>query len=446
MTSDEIFAAIEHIASVPGKNDKIRLVTKYSADPDFVRVLKATYNPLITYGVRKFLPPHISGDGQFERSTWEMLGHLAARRLTGTAALEAIKAEMQRMHAGSATLLKRIILTDLRAGFDASTCNKAVKGMVPEFPYMRCALPKDVKLAEFFKDGAIAQEKADGMYMNLNLDDQGVVSLSSRQGTQYPMEAFEDFAQSVSHALAFGTQTHGEMLVLRDDQILPREAGNGVLNHVAAGGDFADNEKPLFLAWDQIPLSAVVPKGKYGVPYKQRLANLVNQLKTTPSVHIKLIETKVVKNMDQAWEFYRAKLAQGKEGAVVKKMSAIWRDGTSKEQIKLKLEVCVELKVTGYNGGTGKYEGMLGSLVCESHCGALQVDVSGRGDDMRKNFAIEDWDGAIVTVKANAIMPPGDSNPRHSLFLPIFVEKRDDKTEADSLERIKAQFEAAVQA
>jgi DNA ligase-1 len=451
MTSDEIFAAIEHIASVPGKNDKIALVTKHCADPEFVRVLKATYNPLITYGVRKFLLPHVSSDGQFDDSTWHILTMLADRTLTGNAALEAIRDEMQRLTTMSATLFKRIILKDMRAGFDAETCNKAVKGMVPAFPYMRCSLPKHVKLDEFFADGCTVQEKADGMYMNLDIALGGEVRLSSRQGTEYPMGAFSEFEAAASATLTHGTQTHGEMLVLRDGKILPREDGNGVLNHVAAGGDFAENERPLFLAWDQIPLSAVVPKGKYNVPYKQRLADLLQQIKGSlikgsPGRFFQLIETKVVKNMDEAMAFYRKKLAEGKEGAIVKKLTAIWRDGTSREQIKLKLEVCVELKVTGYNGGTGKYEGMLGSLVCESHCGELQVDVSGRGDDMRKNFAIEDWDGAIVTVKANAIMPPGDSNPRHSLFLPIFVERRTDKGVADTLAQIKAQFEAAVQA
>ena len=48
----------------------------------------------------------------------------------------------------SAELFWRIITKDLRAGFEASTTNKAIKGLIPTFPYMRCSLPNDMKLDE----------------------------------------------------------------------------------------------------------------------------------------------------------------------------------------------------------------------------------------------------------------------------------------------------------
>ncbi|WP_233889705.1 hypothetical protein [Paraburkholderia flagellata] len=65
-----------------------------------------------------------------------------------------------------------------------------------------------------------------------------------------------------------GTQTHGEIVVLVDGVIASREIGNGIINRVSAGGAFEENEQPVFQAWDQIPLSAVVPKGKYEVGYR----------------------------------------------------------------------------------------------------------------------------------------------------------------------------------
>ena len=73
------------------------------------------------------------------------------------------------------------------------------------------------------------------------------------------------------------------------------------------------------------------------------------------------------------------------------------------EQVKLKLEVPVELEVIGFNEGTGKNAGSLGSFRCASACRRLIVDVSGRGDKMRDEVWAdqEDWLGAIITVKAN---------------------------------------------
>ena len=58
----------------------------------------------------------------------------------------------------------------------------------------------------------------------------------------------------------------------------------------------------------------------------------------------------------------------------------------------------------------------------------------------------ESWLESIITVKANGIMSPDKDGNLHSLFLPIFIEKRADKAEADSLPRVREQFEAAVAA
>jgi DNA ligase-1 len=445
MNSDQIYTLIDHIAATPGKNDKIALVTANVNDPVFKEVLRATYNPLITYGVRKFLPLPGAGAHPFGEETWHLIDLLATRNLTGTAALNAIRAEMCRLTQPSAELLRRILLKDMRAGFDAETCNKAQKGLIPDFPYMRCSLPKHVKMDEFFKGSAVIQEKADGLYMNIDhsLDDE--VRLSSRAGTEYPIEAFAELVASVRRSITAGTQLHGEMLVVRDGVICKRADGNGVLNHVAAGGDFADNERPLFLAWDQIPLDAAVPKGKYTVPYKTRLATLVEQVRATGST-IRLIETQVVISMTHALAFNRKKLLEGKEGSVVKKLTAIWKDGTSREQIKLKVEFEFEARVKGFNEGTGKYAGQLGSLICVSECGELEFSVSGRGDKMRADFKMEDWQDAIVTVKGNDIMAPSESNPKHSIFLPIFIERRTDKTTADDLPRVREQLQATLEA
>ena len=55
-------------------------------------------------------------------------------------------------------------------------------------------------------------------------------------------------------------------------------------------------------------------------------------------------------------------LSRGKEGVVLKNPTAIWRDGTSKEQVKLKLELDCDLKVIGFEEGEGKFAGTLSSF------------------------------------------------------------------------------------
>jgi DNA ligase-1 len=464
MTSDEIFDLIEQVAANSGKNVKIALLAAYEEDDHLMTVLKHAYHPLTTYGVRKMRAVTRHGTGHFTaENTWLMLEKLASRRLSGTAALDAIEAEQTRLTPKSASLLHRIITKDMRAGFDAETVNKVWKGLVPDFPYMRCSLPKHVKLDEFFEHGAISQVKADGTYANVDITADGEIRISTRQGNEYPLTALEPLLAEIRQYVRKGTQLHGELLLLRDGQIIDRADGNGVFTHIREGGDFAANERPLFLAWDQIPLEAAVPKGSYKKSYAHRLVGLCLQLlqgcaglksmnevlkQPAKGQYLGIVESRFVKNMDEAMAHYKANLARGLEGSVVKKYHAIWKDGTSREQIKLKLKVPVELRIEGFIEGNGKYTGMLGAFKMRSECGALKVDVNARGDAQRAHvWANRDkFLDKVATVEGNAICAPSDSNPDHSLYLPVLVEIRDDKSIADTLERIREQFEAAVSA
>ncbi|CAG9229017.1 ATP-dependent DNA ligase [Burkholderia vietnamiensis] len=463
MTSDQAFAAIEKIASTSSKNDKQAMVKQFLAFDTFKRVLVAALDPLTTYGMSQ-VPDRIEnaapGANTFENApVWECLDKMAKRELTGNAARDEVQRLMTFLTPGSAELFKRIIRKDLRAGFSESTVNKAWKGLIREFPYMRCALLKDAKLDDWtWSEGVISQEKADGMFMNIDHEAGGVVRITSRQGSPFPLEAFGAFVDHVRALFPAGTQTHGEMLVLIDGTIAPREISNGILNRVAAGGAFEANEAPRFFAWDQIPLSVVAPKGKYEVGYRERikalLLGLANGARAMQGIDpmIQHIPTRVVHSIEDALAHYRELLAQGKEGTIIKNGKAIWKDGTSKEQIKLKLEVDVDLKcIAIVPGRVGtKNEGRPGSLTCVTSCGQLQTDVTVKNEAMRD--AIEanpsDFIERIFAVRANSIMKPSESNALHSLFLPRMVEAgyRTDKTEADDLARVEAQFAAAVAA
>jgi DNA ligase-1 len=452
MDSREILRAIEEIAATASKNEKEALVKKGVVDADFCRVLEYAYNPFKTYGIRK--RPETIGDNcnnDFDAGTWELLDDLIARRLTGNAAIEAVRGELTALNKDSAELLWRIIAKDLRAGFSESTCNKAKKGLIPDFPYMRCCLPKDAKLADFdWRLGVISQEKADGMFANIDVEEDGLVRITSRQGSPFPLDAFADLALELSQRIAAGVQLHGELLVVRNGKVLAREIGNGILNSVASGGSFGEGEHPIYMVWDMIPLTAVVTKGKHEEPYIKRLSKIIAALKATPGSFIKLIETKIFHSLADAYGHAGELMRKGKEGTVIKNPHAIWKDGTSKEQVKLKLEFNVDLKIVAIMPGTPgtKTEGRAGAFACESSCGGLKVNVTVKNEAMRDAVDADpsDWIGRVIDVVANDIMKPSESNEFYSLFLPRMAEAgyRTDKTEADDLTRILAQKEAAV--
>ena len=456
--------AIDLIANTSSKNEKQALVAKAMGDlPNFKRVCEYAYNPFKTYGIAKrpeaiVLPlGHVAYaiNMEFNEQTWDVLDDLISRRLTGEIAIDTVGIELGRLSVQSADLFWRIIKKDLRAGFSESTINKASKGLIQEFPYMRCSLPKDTNLEEWpWSRGVISQEKADGMFANLDHEEAGLdgsrVSIRSRQGTEFPMEQFANVVKEIQKRMLPGFQRHGEFVVERDGVILARAEGNGVMNHVLSGGSFAENEQPIYLVWDEIPLSSVVSKGKCSTGYVKRLASIVKQLNAVAGESVMLIPTKVVKTLPDAYAHAADLMKLGKEGTVIKHPDAIWKDSTSKDQIKIKLEFEVDLEIIAIVEGKadGKNEGRAGSLTCKTVDGLLLVDVTVKNEDMRNRVDAnhDNWIGKIIAVVANDITLPSNSNELHSLFLPRMAEPnyRTDKHCADSLLSVFAQKEAAI--
>ncbi len=453
MDSTEIFTLIERIAATSAKSAKLALLGEHAGEEDLKRVLEATYSPLKTYGIaQRPLPPAPDRrGGRFEESTWSLLGQLERRELTGNAARAALAAEMTRLDGASAELLWRIVAKDLRAGFSANTTGKVFPGLLPEYPYMRCSLPKKSNFSKFdWARGVFSQKKANGLFANVNLLDSGAVTLVSRSGSEFPVEAFAELAAFVAGRFERGFQHHGELLVVEDGRILPREIGNGILNAVLQGGQFGPGQAPLYEVWDRIPLSAVVRKGSYAVPYRERLEALDERLREADeSDPVRLIDTRICNSLEDAYAHYTELVAAGEEGTILKSPALIWRDGTSKDAVKLKVEASCDLKIVAIVSGRPgtRTEGRAGSLACESECGKLRVDVTVKNETMRDAVDADpqSWIGRIVPVLFNEVMRPGPNNALHSLFLPRLEEAgyRVDKSIADDLERVLEQFEAA---
>ena len=464
MSGSATFDLIERIAAEPSTNAKLALVKEGVQSPFFCRVLEYALDPTKTFyftakTLPEWSPAHhdtVYSGMNWRMETWALLDMLASRALSGAAALTAVQLELNLLDQPSANLLRRVILKDLRAGFGSTITNKACKGLIPEFPYMRCSLPKHVKLEAWpWAKGVFSQEKADGMFANVDYSIAGgskQVSIRSRQGSEFPIGEFAQIADEVRQRFIGECQYHGEFLVEVDGVVAPREIGNGIMNRVLSGGSFEANERPTFKVWDVIPLSDVKPKGKNTRPYTARVADLITMLRSNPvdGAAISLIETRVVRTLADAYAHSAELMKKGKEGTVVKHPGAIWFDGTSKELVKLKLEFEIDLTVTAIvEGRSGtKNEGRAGSLTCESSDGLLRVDVAVKNEAMRDKVDANtgDWVGRVIAVVANDIMTPSESNELHSLFLPRMVEAtyRTDKTEADDLERINAAKEAAI--
>lgn len=235
----------------------------------------------------------------------------------------------------------------------------------------------------------------------------------------------------------------GEMEVLDDKMtLLSRQEGNGILNSILQGS-CESNFTHLnfrFTAWDRLTLDEW-KAGKSDIPYKERFHELDQSLLWNTKV--KVIPHFIVRSLKEAYALYSDYTSQGYEGVVIKSPDSLWKDGTAKDIVKLKVKFQADYVIAGKYEGTGKAKGMLGGFDMESLDGKIKFSVgSGFTDEQRKKFWQRHMLGKIATVEANDISTKENSSTL-SLFLPIFIEERFDKTQADTYDHVLAQLEAA---
>ena len=335
-------------------------------------------------------------------------------------------------------LYRAVVTRDLRSGFSESTANKVWPNLVSVYPCMLCST-MDEKLLAKIKFPAYFQMKLDGMRFNAIVRD-NKVEYRSRNGK--PLELF-GILDDYFIRMAGGKEYiyDGELLILDESfRPLPRQTGNGILQRAAKGkGTKQELEKVACVLWDVIDYDSFI-NGKKTVEYEARFNCLQHQIlwqDQKPWMRITFAETHTVSSMEEVQVLYKKYLAAGQEGGILKAMNASWEDGRSRQQIKFKNELEADLLCVGYEKGTGKNSDRLGALSLESKDGVIKVRVgSGFTDADRDEFTEKNTIGKIVSIKYNTRIKDSKTE-QESLFLPIFLEVRDDKTVADSSKTIK---------
>jgi hypothetical protein len=109
-------------------------------------------------------------------------------------------------------------------------------------------------------------------------------------------------------------------------------------------------------------------------------------------------------------------LAPDVEGYVLK-------NGNMQDWVKLKPRLTVDLIISGYTEGQGKYAGLIGSIVCKTWEGYSVADISGMADDVRRMISANpnEYLGQVVEVVYQNVGEKG------RLRFPQFLRFRYDK-------------------
>jgi len=432
-----INALFNDLAANPSRNYKLEKLREHQGHETLREVIRLALCPFTQFYQRKIPTYKCDGTNANIESILPALYDLSSRQVTGNAAIEYLRMLLASLNEDDAKVLERIIDKSLDCGVQVSTANDVWPGLITEYPCMLCS-PFEQKLVDKISFPAYAQMKMDGMRFNAIVRD-GKCEFRSRNGKEILLlgnleQEFISLAGSVDCVF------DGELLVMLegDHQFADRQTGNGILNKANKGTISAKEASLVHAAvWDLIPYVQFVD-GYCGTPYSKRYSTFqaIISKQRADCKKIWNVTSTIVQTLEEAQEIFQGYLAEGYEGIILKDGNGAWEDKRAKHQIKFKGELECDLKIVAVEEGTGKYAGMLGAIVCESGDGVVKVNVgSGFNDTHRKTLKEKDLLGKIVAVKYNARIKNKQGD--ESLFLPIFVEVRDDKDEADNSKDIK---------
>lgn len=116
---------------------------------------------------------------------------------------------------------------------------------------------------------------------------------------------------------------------------------------------------------------------------------------------------------------------KGGEGIILRDPDAKYQHKRTDALLKYKKVQTMDLRITDWNLGNGKYEDAIGSFHCETDDGSIVVNVSGMPDEIHFSNP-EDWIGKIIEVSYFDISKSPNNN-YSSLRFPRLKRVRDDK-------------------
>lgn len=450
-----IKAIFDEIAAEPGTNKKMEILGRYKDNELLKRVLYLANSKRVKFYIKQIpsYKPSSIGDtyGMLENNL-DALGRLSSRELSGHAAIQHLTNTLQYSNTDDAYIIERIIEKDCKIGMGTTNINKIFPNLIEKTPYMG-AVAFEAELAKaIFKNGepAYSDVKMDGRYSNAIIRG-GDVDLESRQGEVTML----DGAKFVSELAKLpDCVLNGELTI----DGMSRYESNGIIASLVSIGDKkiageditkeivklkkkhnvdyqAALDSIVYTVWDMITVDEYFNQ-KSDMVYADRRVALGNLLAVLNPAKIRRVASKVVHSYEEAVAHFNEVLNLGGEGTILKAMNGKWKNGKPNWQVKMKLEMDVDLKITGFNYGTGKNAKLISSVNAESACGKVVTSPTGIDEDMMKYITEnqEKLANTILEVKCSGLSK--DSKGQYSLLHPVFKKLRDDKTDGNTLEEI----------
>ena len=428
---------IQQLSQTSSRNQKLAILEQNANNQILRRAFECALNPFIQYWIKN-VPAKVSQLDPAQSLDWglDQLTLLADRTYTGHAGLSHLDSIIQSLEKEDAAIIQMIVHhRDLRCGVSDKTVNRVWKGLISEFPAMKCS-KNDPRLLKKMNYPAIVQKKEDGARLIITAAADRTIGYFARSGRELSEHfgpVFNDIVMNLLEKYPAGFALDGELLSRGSN----RQTGNGLMTKAIRNTITRDEVETLyFVAWDFIPIDDFW-NGKSTMPYSDRYEQLDSLLSNIDTDLLQLVYTRVVDNLEQAELIFGQMLNEGFEGIILKDQSGIFEGNKRvRHQIKFKAEETVELRITDLVEGTGKNSGRLGAFRMQSDDCQIIVNVgTGISDMQRKEY----WDnphdvlGQIGEVQYNSVIQNKTDDQVYSLFLPVFKRIRADKTVTNSV-------------
>ena len=438
----------DEIANESGTNEKMNILSKYKENELLKRVLYMANSKRVKFYIKQI--PRYSEDAlPFPNGLgWGLdeLSKLSERTLTGHDGINHLEGVLESLDKDDAYIIERVIEKDCKIGMGTRNINKVFPNLIEKTGYMGCKpYSKDLITKLLAQGKAYSQEKMDGRFINIIIQG-GEVQCESRQGeptildNPYFMGELSELPDCV---------INGELTM----DGVERYESNGIVSSLITiatkkqeGKDPSKDIKKLetkhmeyhaaldsirVTAWDMLTLEEYFTR-KCDRPYNERFAELKTLV--TDTRNLSVVETRIVTTIEEVMAHFVEVLKRNGEGTVVKSTDGVWADKKPNYQIKVKKEINLDLRIIGFNYGTGKNEHLISSLNVESSDGLLKTSPTGINEETMEYITNnqDDLMGEIVEIKCSGISI--DSAGNYSVLHPVYKHIRDDKTIPNTLD------------
>ena len=421
----EIVNIIEELRNTSSRNDKMTILKNNKENELLKTILEFTYNPFKKY---KITEKSLGGGDTFIPTfeSLDLLLHVLRTNNLDHQIRCSVNHFLVQTDEEIRDLYRCVILKDLKIGVNAKTLNKIWKGLIPTSETGEDIKPMLASKFEFDKppkEEFCVTEKLDGIRCMAICKEDGI-QLFSRQGKLI------EGCVSIETALMGMRIQVGRDFVL-DGELLAMNCGYDTVYKETTKRVKNKNELKegiYYMAFDMLEMEEFnQSKGVY--KYHERLQKLLELDKLMGSTFVRIIQPLYLgSDMNRVLELLEVYKKLGAEGLMVNLMDAPYEFKRSKAILKVKVMETVDLKIIGFEEGTGRNAGRLGALIVDYK--GYECGVGSGFSDFDREFIWNNQDqylGKICEIQYFEETKNKDGGV--SLRFPVFKHLRLDKTE-----------------